>query len=71
MEAYLQTILHFEQNDWGRLLPMAQFAYNNAKNASPRQMHFELNYSYHSQVSYKDNVNPTPDPKHQTSYLQS
>ena len=34
MEAYLRAFVNFEQNDWARLLPMAEFAYNNAKNAS-------------------------------------
>ena len=34
MEAYLRAFVNFEQNDWARLLPMAEFAYNNAKNAT-------------------------------------
>ena len=34
MEAYLRAFVNFEQNDRARLLPMAEFAYNNAKNAS-------------------------------------
>ena len=36
---------------------MAEFAYNNAKNASIGHMLFKLNYGYHSQVFFEDNVN--------------
>ena len=47
MEAYLRAFVNFEQNDWARLLPMAEFAYNNAKNASTGHTPFELNCGYH------------------------
>ena len=47
MEAYLRVFVNFEQNDWIRLLPMAEFLYNNAKNASTGHMPFELNCGYH------------------------
>ena len=56
MEAYLRAFVNFEQNDWARLLSMAEFAYNNAKNASTGHMLFELNCGYHPQVSYKEDV---------------
>ena len=58
MEAYLRAFVKFEQNDWARLLPMAEFAYNNAKNASTGHTPFELNYGYHPRISYKKNVDP-------------
>ena len=41
MEVYLQAFVNFEQNDWARLLPIAEFAYNNAKNASTGYTPFE------------------------------
>ena len=47
MKAYLRAFANFEQNDWARLLPMAELAYNNAKNASIGHTLFELNYGYH------------------------
>ena len=56
MEAYLRAFVNFEQNDWARFLPMAEFAYNNAKNASTGYTPFELNCSYHPQMSYKEDV---------------
>ena len=37
---------------------MAEFAYNNAKNANTGHTPFELNCSFHPQVSFKDNANP-------------
>ena len=58
MEAYLWAFVNFEQNDWAKLLPIAEFAYNNAKNASTGYTSFELNCGYHPRVSYKKNVDP-------------
>ena len=37
---------------------MTKFAYNNTKNASTGHTPFELNCEYHSQLSYKENINP-------------
>ena len=58
MEAYLWAFINFEQNNWARLLAIAEFAYNNAKNASTSSISFELNCGYHSYVSYKEDVDP-------------
>ena len=38
-------------------MPIAEFAYNNAKNAKSGHTSFELNYSYHLQVFFEDNIN--------------
>ncbi len=56
MEAYLRAFVNWEQNDWARLLPMAEFAYNNAKNASTGHTPFELNCGYHPRVSFEEDV---------------
>ncbi len=56
MEAYLRAFVIWEQDDWARLLPMAEFAYNNAKNASTGHTPFELNYGYHPRVFFKEDV---------------
>ncbi len=37
---------------------MAEFAYNNAKNASISHPSFELNCDFHPQASYKKDVDP-------------
>ena len=56
MKAYLRTFVNYKQNNWARLLPMAEFAYNNAKHTSMGYRFFKLNCGYHSQVSYKQNI---------------
>ena len=56
IEAYLQAFVNFEQNDWVRLLPMAEFTYNNAKNASTDHIPFELNCGYYPRILYKEEV---------------
>ena len=53
MEAYLCAFVNFEQNDWAKLLPMAEFAYNNVKNASTGYTPFGLKCGYHPRFSYK------------------
>ena len=35
---------------------MAEFAYNNTKNASTGHIRFELNYGYHPRMLYKEKV---------------
>ena len=37
---------------------MAEFAYNNAKNANTGHTPFELNCGYHLQVLYEENIDP-------------
>ena len=58
IEIYLRAFVNFEQNNWARLLPMAKFAYNNAKNASIGFTPFELNCGYYPRVSYKEDLDP-------------
>ena len=58
MEAYLQAFVNFEQNNWAQLLPVAEFAYNNAKNASIGYTFFKLNCGYHPRVSYEEDLDP-------------
>ena len=58
MEAYLRAFVNFKQKNWARLLLMAEFAHNNAKNISTGHTPFELNCGYHLQVSYKEDINP-------------
>ena len=58
IEASLRAFVNLEQNNWARLLPMAKFAYNNAKNATTGYMSFELNCSNHVCVLFKEDINP-------------
>ena len=58
IEAHFWAFVKFEQNDWARLLPIAEFAYNNAKNASTSHTPFKLNFGYHPCVFFKEDTNP-------------
>ena len=51
IETYFRAFVNYEQNDWARLLSMAEFAYNNAKNARIGHTPFKLNYGYYPRVS--------------------
>ena len=57
IEAYLRAFVNYQQNDWARLLLMAEFAYNNAKNASTGHMPFKFNCGYHPRVLYEEDLN--------------
>ena len=58
MEAYLRAFVNYEQKDWAKLLPIADFAYNNAKNASTGYTSFKLNCGFYPRVSYEEDVDP-------------
>ena len=63
MEVYLWAFINFEQNDWARLLLMAKFAYNNAKNSSIGHISFKLNCGYHLRVFFEKGTNPRSQSK--------
>ena len=63
MEAYLRAFVNFKQNDPARLLPMAEFTYNNAKNASTGHTYFELNCGHYPRILYKKDVDPCSQSK--------
>lgn len=58
MEAYLRAYCRFEQVDWVRWLPIAEFAYNNARQASTMMSPFEALLGYHPRMSYEGNRDP-------------
>ena len=58
MEAYFQAFVNFKKNDWARLVPMAKFTYNNAKNLSTGHTLFKVNCGYHPCVSFEENTDP-------------
>ena len=47
IEAYLRAFVSREQNDWVRLLPMAEFAYNNSTTTGIGMSPFYANYGFH------------------------
>lgn len=56
IEVYLQLFVNFKYNNWARLLLIAKFVYNNAKNSSISHMLFTLNCNYHPRVFSKVNI---------------
>ena len=56
IKVYFQAFVNFEQNKWARLLLMAKFAYNNAKNTSIGHTPFKLNCGYHLHVFFEKNT---------------
>jgi hypothetical protein len=62
LEQYLRIFCHYQQDDWYDLLPLAEFAYNNAKHASTQLSPFYANYAYHPRMSiaYQDQGTSNP-----------
>ncbi len=58
MEAHLWAFVNYEKDNWARLLPMAEFALNNAKNGTTGHTPFELNCGFYPRASYKEDVDP-------------
>ncbi len=58
IEAYLRAFVNWKQDDWAKLLPMAEFAHHIAKNTSTSHTPFELHCGYYPRVSLKEDVNP-------------
>ncbi len=47
LEQYLRAYMNYQQDDWSSLLPLAEFAYNNAMNETTRVSLFFANKGYH------------------------
>ena len=47
LEQYIRMYTSYQQDDWDRLLPLAEFAYNNSPNASTGVSPFFANKGYH------------------------
>src|SRR6266436_9695252 len=51
LEQYLQVYTNYQQDDWATLLPMAEFAYNNAMNTTTGVSPFFTNKGYHPEFT--------------------
>lgn len=58
IKVHLYAYINCEQNNSVRLLPMAEFANNNAKNLSTGHTFFNLKCSYHLCLFFEDEVDP-------------
>lgn len=57
MKVYQHTLVNGQQNNWAKLLPIAEFTYNNIKNMSTGHTSFKLDCSYHPHVSFENKIN--------------
>jgi len=57
IEAYLRNFVNHEQDDWVRLLPMAEFAYNNSVTVGNGISPFYANYGFHPRTLDPPNEN--------------
>ena len=53
LEQYLRIFCDYQQNNWHELLPLAEFAYNNAKHTSTQTSPFFTNYGRHPRFSLR------------------
>ncbi|SJK99876.1 uncharacterized protein ARMOST_03187 [Armillaria ostoyae] len=51
LEQYIRIYCSYQQDNWDLLLPIAEFAYNNAPNASTRISPFFANKGYHPNIT--------------------
>jgi len=51
LEHYIQVYCNYQQDNWSELLPLAEFAYNNALSATTGVTPFFANKGYHLNIS--------------------
>ena len=51
LEQYLCVYCNYQQNNWSELLPLAEFAYNNALSATTGVFSFFANKEYHPNIT--------------------
>ena len=47
LEQYIQVYCNYQQDNWDELLPLAEFAYNNAPSTTTRITPFYANKGHH------------------------
>lgn len=61
IESYLRMYANYQQDDWVDLLPVAEFAYNNATHSATQVSPFFANYGYNPKATLSLDVS-VPDP---------
>ena len=51
LEQYIRIYCNYQQDNWRQLLPLAEFAYNNALSATTRISPFFANKGYHPNIT--------------------
>ena len=61
LEQYIRIYCSYQQDDWSSLLPIAEFAYNNAPNASTGLTPFFANKGYHPNITVRPEIDIRSD----------
>jgi len=56
LEHYLRVFCSTEQDDWAKLLPMAEFAYNNSYHSTIKSTPFQVMHNYDPSINYEDDT---------------
>ena len=59
LEQYLHVYCNYQQDNWADLLPLVEFAYNNALSTTTRISPFFANKGYHLNISIHPEHDPT------------
>ena len=51
LEQYLRVYCNYQQDNWSKLLPLAEFAYNNTPSATTGVSPFFTNKGYHPNIT--------------------
>jgi len=57
LEQYLRVYCNYQQDNWSELLPLAEFAYNNAPSATTGVSPFFANKEYHPNITVHPECN--------------
>ena len=57
LEQYLRVYCNYQQNNWSELLPLVEFAYNDAPNAMMGLTLFYANKGYHPSITIHPKCN--------------
>ena len=72
LEQYLRIYVNYQQDDWVNLLPLAEFAYNNAKHSSTDCSPFYANFGFHPGCHPSDIISVTsPKAADRAAFLKS
>ncbi|GJF00476.1 hypothetical protein PsYK624_167640, partial [Phanerochaete sordida] len=75
LETYLRAYCSYQQDDWVDYLPVAEFAFNNAENASTKQTPFYANFAYHPafepRVTERSTVPAAQDLAHRLDHIHA
>ena len=61
LEGYLRAYTSLQQMDWAKLLPSAEFAYNNSRSTSTRMSPFKALYGYDPDLRTDLRTNTSPE----------